>query len=312
MKSQLIEYAERQGFALAHISPPARFERWSENVASRTDLSLSRLADDPRALMPECRSVALLIYPYQPYELEPDDTAPSAYYVASNAARQAADRVAEFLVSHGHAALASPRIPLKPLAERTGLGRYGRNGVIAVGEFGSRVALQCVLTDAELEYDPVVENPGLSNPCEHCHACVKACPVGALRGDALVDGTCLRNQSYDSLLPEQRRAFIGGSLIGCDICQDCCPRNFRVEPVEIPEAVARGMELSRLLSGDLSAAAELVGANYARRSRMLPNACFAAANTGRKELLPLLETLADDEIDTIRDAAAWAAARLSG
>jgi epoxyqueuosine reductase len=47
-----------------------------------------------------------------------------------------------------------------------------------------------------------------------------------------------------------------------------------------------------------------------KRRGVLRNVCVAMGNSGNTAFIPLLETLADDEEELIREHAAWALARL--
>lgn len=64
----------------------------------------------------------------------------------------------------------------KHAAVAAGLGTIGRNGLLVTREFGPRVRLACLLTDAPLEATPL---PG-ENFCRDCKACIRACPAGSL------------------------------------------------------------------------------------------------------------------------------------
>lgn len=66
-----------------------------------------------------------------------------------------------------------------------GLGAIGWNGNLMTPEFGCRVYLSSVITDAELEPDGPLEE----NPCDHCNICLKACPGVFLSWDESVSFT---------------------------------------------------------------------------------------------------------------------------
>jgi NAD-dependent dihydropyrimidine dehydrogenase PreA subunit len=57
-------------------------------------------------------------------------------------------------------------------AVAAGLGAIGWSGNVMTPEYGSRVYLSSVITDAELEPDRPLDE----NPCDHCNICLKACP----------------------------------------------------------------------------------------------------------------------------------------
>ena len=65
----------------------------------------------------------------------------------------------------------------KHAAVAAGLGVMGRHSMLITREFGPRVRLGCLLTQAPLEPTPVPEE----KYCKDCGACITACPSGALQ-----------------------------------------------------------------------------------------------------------------------------------
>lgn len=59
-----------------------------------------------------------------------------------------------------------------------GLGEIGYCGEILTPEFGPRQRWQMVITDAEIEEDPILED----SICTFCEKCAKICPLGAIQG----------------------------------------------------------------------------------------------------------------------------------
>jgi epoxyqueuosine reductase QueG len=59
-------------------------------------------------------------------------------------------------------------------AAAAGLGAIGWGGNLMTPEYGARVYLSSVITDAELEPDRPLDE----NPCDRCNVCLKACPGG--------------------------------------------------------------------------------------------------------------------------------------
>ncbi len=56
-----------------------------------------------------------------------------------------------------------------------GLGEIGYCGEILTPEFGPRQRWQMIITDAEIEQDPILEE----RVCTQCNKCAKVCPLGA-------------------------------------------------------------------------------------------------------------------------------------
>jgi len=68
-------------------------------------------------------------------------------------------------------------LSLKHMAVQAGLGEFGRNGLLITPEFGPRVRLTAVVTDAEIEPD----NSLSKDFCSSCKdLCVLSCPSKAL------------------------------------------------------------------------------------------------------------------------------------
>ncbi len=58
-----------------------------------------------------------------------------------------------------------------------GLGEIGYSYMLLTPEFGPRNRVGIILTDLELEPDPIYDGPQL---CDRCMACVRDCPTGAI------------------------------------------------------------------------------------------------------------------------------------
>jgi len=105
-------------------------------------------------------------------------------------------------------------VSLKHAAQAAGLGTIGRHSLLITPEFGSMVWLGAVLTDAELESDP------LQDPvCTACSRCVDVCPVNALAQPEIDQAACYAHAfGVDPGLDRW--------VISCHRCRDACPHNF--------------------------------------------------------------------------------------
>lgn len=66
---------------------------------------------------------------------------------------------------------------------RAGLGSYGENGLLITREFGAAIRISGLITSADLKAD----SPLIDDACDHCMACVDACPAGALSGEGKIN-----------------------------------------------------------------------------------------------------------------------------
>jgi len=110
--------------------------------------------------------------------------------------------------------------PHKTVATRASLGWIGKNALLITPEYGPRVRLASVLTDAPLE----VSQPISESRCEQCSLCVKACPAKALTGKSWQEETKREELIDVGLCHEvtQRNKIKFGEPI-CGICVSVCP-----------------------------------------------------------------------------------------
>jgi len=64
-----------------------------------------------------------------------------------------------------------------------GLGELGHSKVFLTPQFGPRQRMFAVLTDAELEPDPLLTEP----VCDNCGTCRRSCPAGAISSERTVE-----------------------------------------------------------------------------------------------------------------------------
>ncbi|KXA96610.1 hypothetical protein AKJ37_04810 [candidate division MSBL1 archaeon SCGC-AAA259I09] len=65
---------------------------------------------------------------------------------------------------------------LKHAAEAAGIGVFGKNSLLLTPEYGPRVRLTAILTDAEIESDKQLSK----DLCQECRICIETCPAEAL------------------------------------------------------------------------------------------------------------------------------------
>ncbi len=115
---------------------------------------------------------------------------------------------------------AAGRISLRHAAQLAGLGRIGRSALLLTPEFGPRVQLGAILTDAELPGSEALQH----NPCNACDLCIEHCPADALQ--APVPPAEYSPADIDKCTAF-RREHGGRSPLGypnsCGLCRAVCP-----------------------------------------------------------------------------------------
>lgn len=214
----------------------SRVEIDAYGVASVQELTEPRLRDQVTALMPEAKSVvvfAMEVFPEVLDHSKPQKTmgeasardllVPHMDYLNGRANKAIYD-VARMARRQGFKALPMPAanyptdqrylssvLSYKHAAVAAGLGTLGRHSLLVTPEFGPRVRLGCLLTDAALRPNPRLAD-GL---CDGCNNCISTCPAGALSEPK--DG-----EPY-SINKFACSVFRGGSG-ACSDCMRICPQ----------------------------------------------------------------------------------------
>lgn len=137
--------------------------------------------------------------------------------------QQLADHITQAVGEFGYRVFVdSAPVLEKPLAEKAGLGWIGKHSNLIHREAGSWFFLGELYTDLPLAVDMHKSD----NHCGTCHACIDACPTGAIVEPYVVDAR--RCISYLTIelhgpIPVELRSMIGNRIYGCDDCQLVCP-----------------------------------------------------------------------------------------
>lgn len=128
---------------------------------------------------------------------------------------------------------ASP-IPEVQAATILGLGVRGKNNLLITKKYGSYVNIGSIVLDCELdEYSDLTE----PKSCKECGKCFAACPTNAISQGGFKRDLCISNIAYKKHLDDDDIKVLKAqkSVLGCDLCQDCCPMNEGINLTKIKE-----------------------------------------------------------------------------
>lgn len=154
-------------------------ERWTYTER----FSAATQSGKPNELPPEISHVIVI---GQAMDSTLIDTAPSALSGAATGMGYSHDAVvlltiAQFIRNLGYTAVATMNDTALaiPYAIQAGLGEYGKHGLVITPEFGTSVRFGKILTDLPMATDAPISF-GVTEMCEICDACSKACPSRAI------------------------------------------------------------------------------------------------------------------------------------
>jgi epoxyqueuosine reductase len=198
----------------------------------------------------------------------------------------------EIIKEPGHRVVdISQRVPLKLLAARSGLGRYGRNNLVFVDGMGSYSLLYAFLTDYTFPGDDW-SSMDILDECNRCHRCESSCPTSCIdrRSFSIFPTSCVGQRSFAidvdhciTLYNENPGPFpnwihpsMHHALMGCMRCQSPCPANFEEVTAELGDITED--ETRKILAGTPD---DALLVSLQRKLRAFPA-------YGSKEMFPLL------------------------
>jgi epoxyqueuosine reductase len=344
LKAEIKALARRHGFPLVGIASAEPYRDAERALLDRIAAGFfsglawftadrARFCCDPRNHFPDARSLIALGVSYLTPETEEDakERGPrgrvARYAWGRDYHRELGERLKVFctalkdicppearlktFVDHG-------RIVDRAVAQRAGLGWYGKNTNVLTHRFGSWVFLAEVLTNLPLPPDPPVKTH-----CGACQRCIPACPTGAIVAPGVLDNDrCISYLTIEHRgpIPRDLRPLIGDWIFGCDLCQEVCPVN-RKAAAAAPEAFQAdqgiGGRPSLLVLLDLSEAEfhrrfDHTPIKRTGRSGLRRNVCVALGNLGDPCAIPALTHALADPDPLVRGHAAWALGRIGG
>ncbi|GMA57887.1 epoxyqueuosine reductase [Alicyclobacillus sacchari] len=206
------------------------------------------------------------------------------------------------------------------VAERSGVGWVGKNGMLYSERYGSYVFLGALLLDIEIA-DANSYPPAIGRHCGSCERCMTACPTGAIVGPGQLDATrCLSYiTQMKGVIPRAYRKKMGRRVWGCDVCQTACPLNRMREAADDP-AFHPNPELAY---PDLVALLKMSNRQFMRVygetamgwrgvRTLQRNALIALGNIGRHDAIAHIEPFLRSDRVELRASAAWALGEIGG
>lgn len=204
----------------------------------------------------------------------------------------------------------------KPLAHLAGLGWQGKHTNLVSRRFGSWLFLGSVLTTLELPADPPERDH-----CGSCQACLDICPTKAFPAPHQLDARrCISYLTIELAgpVPQEFRKALGNRVYGCDDCLAVCPWNkfasLSAEAKLHARETLKNPPLAQLAVLDDSSFRALFAKSPIKRigrDRFVRNVLYAIGNSGDAGLMAVVEPLRSDSDEAVRDAADWAASRLT-
>lgn len=144
-------------------------------------------------------------------------------------------KIARFVMEHGHKAIPIPAghpydkselrgiISHKHAAVKAGLGEIGLSTLLITPEFGCNVYLSSVLVNVDLEEDGDFKGDLCESMQRNCGlACIKSCPVNALKENGTIDKQKCVQFIYDSAgKPYGYPSY--QHMVRCGRCLNACP-----------------------------------------------------------------------------------------
>jgi epoxyqueuosine reductase len=337
LKQKINNKARQLGFFLAGVTTPeppphySTFENWLAQGHHGTmrylaeERSRERRAD-PRAILPECKSILVLATPYNPPAQGegPGDQGQIASYAWGDDYHDVLLARMQELVQFIEEQVGAPvtnrwytdtgPILERDLAQRAGIGWIGKNTCLIHPRHGSYFLLSEILLDLELEPD----QPFITDHCGTCTRCIEACPTACILPNRTIDAN--RCISYLTIelkedIPLDLREKIGNWVFGCDICQQVCPWNRFAKEGDFAfgdenplhslteELVISTMEFNHRFKRS--------PIKRAKRRGYLRNVAVALGNMGDMHVLPVLQKASNDEEPLVREHAKWAIEKIS-
>lgn len=198
---------------------------------------------DPRLLVPGAKSVVVVLLNYYAPDIQQEE---NNLVISKYAFGKDYHGVMKTLMNRFKETINTNIKPLQgrvfvdsaPVLERAwaaiaGLGWIGKNANLISPKHGSFVFIGELIVNLELAYDKEIPDY-----CGGCTKCIQACPTHAITDDRIIDSRkCISYWTIEHKqeIDEQLKGKFRNRIFGCDICQDVCPWNKRVQTHRVEE-----------------------------------------------------------------------------
>lgn len=122
-------------------------------------------------------------------------------------------------------------VDTKPIDDRfwaykSGIGFFGKNGLLINEKYGSYIFIGNLLTNLNLNIKENIKKTS----CTNCNQCVSSCPNQAINDNGINSRKCLSylTQKKGELSETEKENF-NNCIYGCDICMQVCPYNHKLK-----------------------------------------------------------------------------------
>ena len=121
----------------------------------------------------------------------------------------------------------------RDLAMRAGMGWFGKNSMLINRHHGSFFIIGSLLLNQKIKN--LTEGKIETDHCGQCTRCIEACPTEAIDpvSRTIIANDCISTFTIEQFklesIPSEKMSMVSGEIFGCDICQDVCPWNKRID-----------------------------------------------------------------------------------
>ncbi len=178
----------------------------------------------------------------------------------------------EIIKEAGYKAEYTNKLHVKLLAVRSGLGKYGRNNICYVDDWGSMINLFAYFTDYKFEEDHWTEMK-MMDQCQKCSICRNKCLTDAIPnladgGFVINAGNCISvYNEIEGIIPDWVPSNAHNALMGCMRCQEECPVNMKVINIKERLEDITEEETKMILNGTFD---EKLASSISKKLKMFP------------------------------------------